>query len=113
MRWIITWAMTAVGLAVISHLGIGIAAQSAPSVIWAALALGLVNVFIRPIVKILTLPINLLTLGLFGLIINAFMLWLVAIIVPGFIVSGFVPAFWGAIILSVISGGLGWIVKKT
>ena len=73
----------------------------------AALVLGLVNLIIRPIVSLLTLPVNLLTLGLFGLIINALMLWLTSTIVKGFTVGGFWPAFWGALILSLV----GWLVS--
>ncbi|MCL4495745.1 MAG: phage holin family protein [Firmicutes bacterium] len=111
MRWLTIWAATAVGLAVISHIHLGITASSAQAILVAALVLGLVNTFIRPIVKLLTLPINLLTFGLFGLVINAFMLWLVSSVVPGFAVSGFGAAFWGAILLSIISGVVGWIIR--
>lgn len=74
------------------------------SALAAALVLGLVNAFIRPIVKIFTLPINIMTLGLFTFIINGLMLKIVAGVVPGVHVVGFLPAVVGAAVLSVISG---------
>ncbi len=111
MRWLTVWIASAAGLAVITHLNLGVTAVSTESVIVAALVLGLVNTIIRPVVKLLTLPINLLTFGLFGLVINALMLWLVAAVVPGFAVAGFGAAFWGALILSVVSGVVGWVIR--
>jgi putative membrane protein len=81
----------------------GINVSSATTLILAALLLGVVNAIVRPIVVILTLPATLLTLGLFLLIINAAMLGLVAAFLPGFAISGFWPAFWAAIIVSVVS----------
>ncbi|AUW93924.1 MAG: phage holin family protein [Sulfobacillus thermosulfidooxidans] len=111
MRWLTVWIASAVGLAVVTHLHLGVQAVSAESIIVAALVLGLVNTIIRPVVKLLTLPINLLTFGLFGLVINALMLWLVSAVVPGFMVHGFGAAFWGALILSIVSGVVGWVIK--
>jgi putative membrane protein len=69
----------------------------------AAGILGIVNAVIRPVVLILTLPINLLTLGLFTLVINAAMLLLVSAVVPGFAIESFWAAFWGAIVISLTS----------
>ena len=111
MRWLTIWVASAIGLTVVTHVHLGITATSIRAILIAALALGLVNTFIKPIVKLLTLPINLLTFGLFGLVVNALMLWLVSSLVPGFIVSGFGAAFWGAIILSIVSGVVGWIIR--
>ena len=71
--------------------------------LWAALAIGLINIFIKPLILLLTLPINLLTLGLFTFIINALLFWLVGNIVPGFVVSGFLAALLGSILLSIVS----------
>ncbi|MHB1610335.1 MAG: phage holin family protein [Sulfobacillus sp.] len=113
MRWVVVFALTALALAVISHIGIGIYALKASSIIWASLALGIVNTFVRPIVRLIALPITLLTLGLFGWVINALMLWLVSDLVPGFIVQGFMPALWGALLLGLISGGTHWLIKHT
>lgn len=69
----------------------------------AALALGLVNTFIRPIVALIALPITILTLGLFALAINALMIYLVDLIVPGFVVHGFWGAFLASLNISLIS----------
>lgn len=103
---------SAISLAIITQLGIGIHAATAATIAWAAIVLGLVNLIIRPIVRLLTLPLNLITLGLFGWVINAGMLWLVSLVVPGFQVSGFVPALEGAVLLAVISGVLHWLIYK-
>ncbi|HEX5274157.1 MAG TPA: phage holin family protein [Candidatus Rubrimentiphilum sp.] len=69
----------------------------------AALIFGIVNALVRPIVLLLTLPISILTLGLFVIIVNALMFWLVTWLTPNFKVSGFVPALIGAIIMMVVS----------
>jgi len=69
----------------------------------AALIFGIVNALVRPIVLLLTLPISILTLGLFVIIVNALMFWLVTWITPNFKVSGFVPALIGALIMMVVS----------
>ncbi len=74
----------------------------------AAFLLGIVNTIIRPILVILTFPITLLTLGLFLLVINGLMLWLVAAIVRGFYVNG----FWGAVFGSVLISLVNWILSK-
>jgi putative membrane protein len=69
----------------------------------AALIFGIVNALVRPIVLLLTLPISILTLGLFAIIVNALMFWLATWITPNFTVSGFVPALIGALIMMVVS----------
>jgi putative membrane protein len=73
----------------------------------AALVLGIINAFIKPVVKLLTLPITIVTLGLFSLVLNALFVMLAARIVPGFSVSGFWTAFFFAIALSLINMFLG------
>jgi putative membrane protein len=92
-----------------------------PSLIWvdgwvsvlaAAFLLGIVNALIRPIFVLLTLPLTLITLGLFLLVINALMLWLVAGLVGGFHVSGFWGAFFGSILISLISWVFSRIINK-
>ena len=81
----------------------GISSSDNAALIWAAIALGLVNAFIRPLVVFLTLPISLLTLGLFLLFVNAAMLNLAAWFVDGFEVVGVIDALLGAIIVSLVS----------
>lgn len=73
-----------------------------------ALVLGLINITIKPIIKLLTLPLNILTLGVLGLLINAFFFWLVGIIVSGFDVLTWGAAFFGALIVSVVM----WIADR-
>jgi len=94
---------------IISAIAIGIAAYLIPAVevttqgaIIAAVVLGALNLFIRPILIILTLPINILTLGLFSLVINAILVMLASMIVPGFMVVGFWSALLFALVLTVI-----------
>ncbi len=101
------WSINLLALVVAGALISGITIQSIAMGIVAAGILGIVNAVIRPVVLILTLPINLLTLGLFTLVINAAMLMLVSEVVPGFVISNFWAAFWGAIIISLVS----WIVN--
>lgn len=96
----------------LAHLHVGIEAASAGAVVTASLVLGLVNLVIRPIVRLLALPLTLLTLGLFGWVINALMLWLVSALVPGFSVNGFLPALWASIILAFVSGVVNWLVRR-
>ena len=73
-----------------------------------ALIWGLISVTIRPILGLLTLPINLITFGLFSFILNALLFWAMELIVPGFDVAGFVPALLGSVVLSLVS----WFLQK-
>jgi putative membrane protein len=82
------------------------------SALGAAFLLGIVNAVIRPIFILLTLPLTLVTLGLFLLVINALMLWLVAGLVGGFHVSGFWGAFFGSILISLVSWILSRLIKN-
>jgi putative membrane protein len=102
--------------AVITAIGLWLASVCVPAVrvdnvrtlILAAILLGVVNAIVRPIVFILTLPITILTLGLFLLVLNAAMVWLVARILPGFHAPWFMPAFLTAMIVWIVS----WIVAS-
>jgi len=97
------WSMNLLALVVAARLINGVRIQSIGMAIVAAGILGVVNAVIRPLVLLLTLPINLLTLGLFTLVINALMLQFVAYLAPGFIIETFRAAFWGAFIISIVS----------
>ncbi len=77
------------------------------SAIVVAIVLGIINVFIKPIIKVITLPITVITLGLFSLVINALFIILAAKIVPGFVISGFWTAFFFSIVLSLINAFFG------
>ena len=96
-------AITALGLWVASEILAGLTFDSTAKLIVAAIVLGVVNAFVRPLAFLLTLPLTVLTLGLFLLVLNAAMVALVAWIVPGFQVSGFWTAVGAALIVSLVS----------
>ncbi len=102
--------ITACGLMVAAWLLDGIHLNSALSLLLAALALGVVNAIVRPVMLLLTLPITIVTLGLFLLVLNGAMLGLAALIVPGFVIDGFWTAFFGAIIVSVTGMLASWFI---
>ena len=96
-------AIASLGLWLASTLVDGLAFESGGWLILAAVLLGLVNGIVRPLVLILTLPLTILTLGFFLLVVNGIMLALVAGLLPGFSIASFWDAFWGAIIVSLVS----------
>ena len=99
----IRWLTLTAAIIVASYLIDGIRVTGVFSAIFAAAALGILNAFFRPIALILTLPINILSLGLFTFIVNAVMLKMASGIIPGFDVQGFWAAVWGAFLISVVS----------
>jgi putative membrane protein len=110
VKLLLHWLISAVALAAAAYLVPGIAIVGEPA--WKTVAImaiifGLVNALIRPLLKVLTCPLIILTLGLFTLVLNGLMLWLSSWIGQqfgiGFDVSGFMPAFWGALVVSVVS----------
>jgi putative membrane protein len=86
----------------------GIAVSSFYYALLASVVIGLVNLLIKPLISLVTLPINAITLGIFGLLVNGGLLWLVALYVPGFSVSTFTAAFLGALAVAIVN----WIVSK-
>jgi putative membrane protein len=96
-------AISALGLWVASEIFEGLKFESTSKLIVAAVLLGIVNAFVRPLAFILTLPLTVLTLGLFLIVLNAAMVGLVAWIVPGFEISGFWTAVGAALIVSLVS----------
>src|SRR5260370_29987278 len=103
MGFIIRVVVYTVALLVAAHVVPGISLAGLTSALVAGLVLGIVNAVVRPILVVLTFPITLLTLGLFLLVLNAFCLWLGSVFVCGFHVTGFRPAFWGALLVSLVS----------
>jgi len=103
MILLLRWLINALALVVVARLVPGFTIDSFYSALIAAVILGLVNAIVRPLIVLLTLPVNILTLGLFTFVINALMLLLVSSIVKGFTVDGFGPAFLAAITLWLIS----------
>ena len=104
-------AINALALLVVDAIFQGIWFDNNQATIAAAVVLALVNTYLRPLVVVLTLPINILTLGLFTLVINAFMLELVSWVIPAFHVNGFWTAVGGALVISIISFLLNWFLK--
>lgn len=102
------WLVITVGILLASTLLHGIRVDSLKTAILAAAILGVINVFLRPVLLILTLPLTILTLGVFAFVLNALMLLLVAHFVPGFVVDGFFWAFLGGLIISIVS----WIANR-
>ena len=104
MGIILRTLITGLGIWLAAYLVPGVSATSTEALIWAAIALGLINAFVRPVLVLLTLPFTILTLGLFLLILNAGMLNLAGWFVDGFEVVGFWSAVFGAIVVSLVSG---------
>lgn len=103
--------INALALILMTRFVPGLYLSSFSTAIWAALVWGLVNTLVRPIFSFFTFPLQLLTLGLFTLVVNGAMLALTAKLVPGFTIQGFSNAFFGALVLSIISLILTHIFK--
>jgi putative membrane protein len=108
--FLLHWGITALSLWVASHLFKGIRFSSTGALAVAALLLGLANAVVRPLLVLLTLPLTVLSFGVFLLVINALMLLLVAKLVEGFRVEGFWTAFWASLFITLLSVVLGAFV---
>lgn len=96
--WFLRWLLNTFILMLVAYIVPGVSFSGFWSALITSAIFGLINAIIRPLMIILTLPINILTLGLFTLIVNALMFWLTASIVKGFYVANFSAAFWGALV---------------
>lgn len=103
------WLALALAIMFVGWVVPGITVSSFATALVASIVIALVNVVIKPILVFLTLPINILTLGIFILVINALLFMFVAYLVPGVEVDGFWSAFLGALILSILSIGISWL----
>lgn len=103
MGFIVRFLMVALSLWLAAQIVPGIEVRSTSSVLLAALILGLLNAIVRPVIILLTLPLTIVTLGLFLLVINAAMLWATSLFLHGFAVHGFFAALLGSIVVSAIS----------
>lgn len=112
MNIIFRWILNAAALLILSRFISGIEVSGWYAAFVAALILGLINIVIKPILVILTLPVNILTLGLFTLVINAVLFKFAGTLVKGFDVSTFAAAFWGALIMSIVNILVHSIFKK-
>ena len=102
VRLLVQWLLSAVALLVVSNLVPGFYVQGLGPALVAALVIGLLNATVGFLLKILTFPISILTLGLFLLVINGLMIMVASNLVRGFHVRGFGPAFWGAVVLALL-----------
>ena len=100
MKIIVRWMLLAAALLLVAHLYAGVSVASFGSALIAALVLGLFNTLVRPLLVLLTLPVTLLTLGLFLFVINALMFWAAASVLDGFNVAGFGAALVGSLLYS-------------
>lgn len=112
MKLLLLWLINAVALMAVAYLLPGITVASFVTALIAALVLGLVNAVIRPILVLLTLPVTLLTLGLFIFVINGLLFWLVGSFIAGFVVSGFWWGVFGAVVYSIVSWALSALLLK-
>ena len=113
LMFVLHWIVVAIGLALAAYLVPGVTVADNTALAVGALVLGFVNAIIRPVMTLLTLPITVLTLGLFYLVVNAAAFGLAAAIVPGFGVAGFWAALFGALIVSVVSWFIGAFAAPT
>jgi putative membrane protein len=97
------WLVIALSILLASRFVPGIEVESVYTALVVAVALGLVNLILRPIVLLFTLPLTIMTLGLFTFVVNAVMFWFVSSFIKGFEVEGFVPALLGSLVVSIVS----------
>jgi putative membrane protein len=103
LNMIVNWLLSALSLVIVAHVIRGFEVSGFGTALIAALVIGLVNATIGLFVKIVTFPLTLISLGVFWFVVNAIMLKLAAALVPGFQIQGFLPAFFGAIVLSLVN----------
>ncbi len=112
MKLIIKWVISALTLFAIGNLISGISISGAYAALVAAAILALINAIIGPIIKFLTLPLTILTLGLFTFVVNALLFWFGSTIVKGFQVDGFIPALLASLIMTIVSTITNSLLKK-
>jgi putative membrane protein len=103
VKLLVHWLLSAVCLLLVAQVVPGIFVTGLGTALIAAVVIGLVNGTLGALLKLLTFPLSILTFGIFWLVINALMLKLAAVFVPGVEVRGFLPAFWGGVILSLLN----------
>jgi len=113
VRLLLTWLINALALLAVPYLMHSVQVDSFGSALLAALILGFVNTIVRPVLVVLTLPVTVVTLGLFILVINGLMFWVVAQLVGGFHVAGFWSAVGGALLYSIVSWALSTLLLKS
>ena len=113
IHWVVSWLLAALALWIVAYIIPGIKVRDFRAALIAALVIALVDIIIGPILRFITFPLTILTLGLFRLVVNAILLKLAAMFTPGFAVDGFLSALIGSLaltILSTILQSLAWAV---
>ncbi len=110
MRLLLLWILNAVALLAVTWLLPSIQVSGFGAALVAALVLGFINTLVRPVLALLTLPITLLTLGIFYLVLNGLLFWLASALLPGFQVAGFGSAVFGAVLYGVIAWALSALI---
>jgi putative membrane protein len=105
MKLLSHWLLSALAILIVAYVVPGVTYTSLVSVLVAAVVLGALNLVVRPVLMILTLPINVVTLGLFSIVINAFLVWLTSLVVPGFLIA----SFWTAILFALGLMVINWV----
>ena len=103
MKIILKWLIMAASILIAAKLITGVTVVGVWAALWLAVFLAVINIIIKPILVVITLPINILTLGLFTFVINALLVWFSSTIIQGFSVAGFLPALYFSVVLSVVS----------
>ncbi len=101
-KLIFKWLVLSAAVVLAAYLVPGIMVASWQVALIAGLVLGLINLFIKPVLSILTIPINIITLGIFGIILNAILFWAAAYFVSGFSIANFMAALFGSIVVSIV-----------
>lgn len=112
MRILLVWLINSLALIAVAYLMPSITVSSFTAALVAALILGLINAVIRPVLILLTLPVTVITLGLFILVLNGLLFWFVGSFIEGFVVQGFWAGFIGSILFSIVSWLLSALVLK-
>ncbi len=103
MKIILKWLIMAASILIAAKLITGVTVVGVWAALWLAVFLAVINIIIKPILVVITLPINILTLGLFTFVINALLVWFSSTIIQGFSVEGFLPALYFSVVLSIVS----------
>jgi len=112
MRVLLNWLLSAVALWVVSQLVPGFHVSGLGSALIAVVVIGFVNATLGILLKVLTLPLTIVTLGIFWWVINALMLWVASSFVPGFVITSFGSAFVGAIVLALVNMLVHWVLRR-
>jgi putative membrane protein len=112
MRLLLLWILNAVALLAVTWLLPSIQGSGFGAALIAALVLGFINTLVRPVLALLTLPITVLTLGIFYLLLNGLLFWLASVLLPGFHVEGFWAAVFGAILYGIIAWALSALIPN-